>query len=276
MEASPSPHTEHAAHMEKLHNLCRLCGKKIKGNKYLCKTLADKIMEVYNVNIENDLADIHPEYLCGPCRYKMCRKTDGNFLKPYYFEEHKFTGCMVCTVHRGRPNKRNSACISRSDKADAQSGNDDIAIEKRPCLRNINNDESVSFDREKKSEKPSCSRSLSCDPVNREKCEKPSCSRSLSCDPVNREKKCEKPSCSRSLSCDPVNREKKCEKPSCSRSLSCDPVNRDKYKKLTPSTSNASNTACKDISTEIDDVSFERVEVTGTPVEFYEHTLQIF
>ena len=63
-------------HQNKLNGICRLCKKAIKlGQRYVNKTVEDscktEILRLFNYDIENDAAAIHPKYICDNCNRKL-------------------------------------------------------------------------------------------------------------------------------------------------------------------------------------------------------------
>ena len=61
---------------DKLNGICRLCRKTIKlGQRYVNKKVKDsykkEILRLFNYDIENDAAAIHPKHICDNCRRKL-------------------------------------------------------------------------------------------------------------------------------------------------------------------------------------------------------------
>ena len=74
-------------YQEKLNGICRTCRKPIKlGHRYVNKKVKDtrQILRLFSYDIENDVATIHPKYICKNCRRKLDmvkRIVRGNWLK---------------------------------------------------------------------------------------------------------------------------------------------------------------------------------------------------
>ena len=60
-------------HMKNLADLCRVCGerlqksKKAVTSKFLCMKWKDFLAEKFEIFVEKDLEEIHPQYFCHSC-----------------------------------------------------------------------------------------------------------------------------------------------------------------------------------------------------------------
>ncbi|KAJ8023362.1 Transposable element P transposase [Holothuria leucospilota] len=99
-----------AFHLTALHSLCRLCGTKRKeGSSFFQKETYQKDIQHYlNVNISDDLEEIHPHSICDVCRRKLNRaKSVAKRAKTknadvpvnitvYSFSPHQEESCKIC------------------------------------------------------------------------------------------------------------------------------------------------------------------------------------
>ena len=96
-------------HQNKLNGICRLCRKAIKlGQRYVNKKVKDsyktEILRLFNYDIENDVAAIHPKYICDNCRRKLDMVKKNSQLREVVeteiapFEVHS-NNCRLCMKH---------------------------------------------------------------------------------------------------------------------------------------------------------------------------------
>ena len=98
-------------YQEKLNGICRPCRKPIKlGHRYVNKKVKDtrQILRLFSNDIENDVATIHPKYICKNCRRKLDmvkrnsqRELVETKIAPFELHSNNFRLCMKHT----RPNK---------------------------------------------------------------------------------------------------------------------------------------------------------------------------
>lgn len=71
-------------HVAFLKNFCRLCGNSVKNKADVAKKTAFKweLLEKFNINIDKDASEIHPEKVCPPCKRLLYRVHEsGNAAK---------------------------------------------------------------------------------------------------------------------------------------------------------------------------------------------------
>ena len=68
-------------HMKNLADLCRVCGellqksKKAVTSEFLCMKWKDFLAEKFEIFVEKDLEEIHPQYFCHSCYAHPYRRT---------------------------------------------------------------------------------------------------------------------------------------------------------------------------------------------------------
>ena len=62
-------------HVAFLRNVCRLCGNSVKNKADVAKKTAFKreLLEKFDINIDEDSSEIHPEKVCPPCKRLLYR-----------------------------------------------------------------------------------------------------------------------------------------------------------------------------------------------------------
>ena len=97
-------------HSSRLKFLCRLCRMKVitdenYKNMKRAKDFYGEIKEIFSYDLNNDIALIHPEFICNTCRRKlqnyqkeMCKIVQTNIAT---FASHTTEGCTLCSRKRG-------------------------------------------------------------------------------------------------------------------------------------------------------------------------------
>ena len=109
-------------HMKNLAYFCRVCGerlqksKKAVTSKFLCMKWKDFLAEKFEIFVEKDLEEIHPQYFCHSCYAHPDRRT----LVKATWLTHYDDNCRVCSrveqiKKGGRPKKP-----KRGRKADSR------------------------------------------------------------------------------------------------------------------------------------------------------------
>ena len=86
-------------HMKNLADLCRVCGerlqksKKAVTSKFLCMKWKDFLAEKFEIFVEKDLEEIHPQYFCHSCYAHPDRRT----LVKATWLTHYDDNCSVCS-----------------------------------------------------------------------------------------------------------------------------------------------------------------------------------
>ena len=99
-------------HQKKLEDLCRVCGQKLQkskgtvSSKFECQKWKDFLAENFQIFVEKDLEEIHPQYFCHACYAHPDRRN----VVPAIWITHYDDNCSVCTRTReikkgGRPKK---------------------------------------------------------------------------------------------------------------------------------------------------------------------------
>ncbi|KAI8485885.1 hypothetical protein Bbelb_364370 [Branchiostoma belcheri] len=110
-------------HKENLKTVCRVCGNKLKGWNAKVLTFSDVIRRSYNVDVSQDLPDVHPQFVCNKCRLKLQRLKQKSKAGTgmAIFQPHTTDGNCHCKRRRGRPTSSNiSATTSQPPTADVR------------------------------------------------------------------------------------------------------------------------------------------------------------
>ena len=104
-------------HENKLALLCRLCGEKfILSRGYAEARAASELKEIiqhaYNIDIEEDVPNIHPPSVCNKCYMKLYRLqkkpiTDIVSKIPFFFSKHDDFSCVLCESSKVGRKKQN-------------------------------------------------------------------------------------------------------------------------------------------------------------------------
>ena len=97
-------------HINKLSNLCRICGKLLSGKKdYPVSVYGDEIFTVYSVIVQNDVDNLHPKRICQLCRNVLfrvrkgkqnCESFDVSVPELFVYSKHS-AECKICNIKRG-------------------------------------------------------------------------------------------------------------------------------------------------------------------------------
>ena len=112
-------------HMKNLADLCCVCGERLQKStkavtsKFLCMKWKDFLAEKFEILVEKDLEEIHPQYFCHSCYVHPDRRT----LVKATWLTHYEDNCGVCSrveeiKKGGRPKKP-----KRGRKADSRPSN---------------------------------------------------------------------------------------------------------------------------------------------------------
>ena len=103
-------------HVAFLKNFCRLCGNSVKNKADVAKKTAFKreLLEKFNINIDEDSSEIHPEKVRPPCKrllYRV-RESAGNAAEISIsrtiekWTSHVEDNCRCTSGKKGRPAKK--------------------------------------------------------------------------------------------------------------------------------------------------------------------------
>ena len=133
-------------HVAFLKNVCRLCGNSVKNKADVAKKTAFKLelLEKFNINIDEDSREIHPEKVCPPCKRLLYRvRESGNAAEISVsrtiekWTSHVEDSCRCTSGKKGRPaKKRVHRELSREVRgSDTESGEEyETETEKNSCL----------------------------------------------------------------------------------------------------------------------------------------------
>ena len=89
-------------HQKNLEDLCLVCGQKLlksKGTvtlKFECQKWKDFLAKNFQIFVEKDLGEIHPQYICHECYTHHDRRN----IAPATWTTHYDDNCSVCTRAR--------------------------------------------------------------------------------------------------------------------------------------------------------------------------------
>ena len=102
-------------HLSFLRTACRLCGKVLsRKSDFADKSLfKNELLNQFQINIEEDLEEIHPNSICAGCKqslYRIRGNTDvhakvSTSKRPYLWTSHSEGNCPCNKKARGRPPK---------------------------------------------------------------------------------------------------------------------------------------------------------------------------
>lgn len=133
-------------HVAFLRNLCRLCGNSVKNKADVAKKSAFKreLLEKFNINIDEDSCEIHPEKVCPPCKRLLYRvRESGNVdavsisRTMVNWTSHVEGNCRCTSGKKGRPaKKRVHRELSHELRgSDTESGDEyEMETERKSCL----------------------------------------------------------------------------------------------------------------------------------------------
>ncbi|XP_067021906.1 uncharacterized protein [Acropora muricata] len=102
-------------HAAFLKNLCRLCGNSVKNKADVVKKTAFKLemLEKFNINIDENSSETHPEKICPPCKRLLYRvRESGNAAEISVsrtiekWTSHVEGNCRCTSGKKGRPAKK--------------------------------------------------------------------------------------------------------------------------------------------------------------------------
>ena len=133
-------------HAAFLKNLCRLCGNSVKNKADVAKKTAFKreLFEKFNINIDKDSSEIHPEKICPPCKRLIYQvRESGNAAEVSVsrtiekWTSHVEGNCRCTSGKKGRPaKKRIHLEMSHEPRgSDTESGEEfETETERKSCL----------------------------------------------------------------------------------------------------------------------------------------------
>ena len=133
-------------HVAFLKNVCRLCGNSVKNKADVAKKTAFKreLLEKFNINIDEDSSEIHPEKVCPPCKRLLYRvRESGNAAEISVsrtiekWTSHVEDNCRCTSGKKGcQAKKRVHRELSRGlEENDTESGEEyETETEKNSCL----------------------------------------------------------------------------------------------------------------------------------------------
>ncbi|XP_077983263.1 V(D)J recombination-activating protein 1-like [Glandiceps talaboti] len=100
-------------HVDLLRKHCRICGSKFAGTKYDCASFTSELQQCFNVYVESDEIDMHPDKFCKNCKRAIERNHSSTPVRvrkvPVCIEwrKHSRNECVVCEYYgkRGRKKK---------------------------------------------------------------------------------------------------------------------------------------------------------------------------
>jgi len=110
-------------HIGLLETLCRICGKKTKGNEWTEKVAkyANEIKQIWDLSVLVDSPSVHPRFICMKCRVECSSKdyVAGKFKssqKAKLWSPHN-DDCATCKrkVARGRSSKRKRVELAKKE-----------------------------------------------------------------------------------------------------------------------------------------------------------------
>lgn len=133
-------------HLLFLRTACRLCGNVLsKKSDFADKSLfKNEFLSQFQINIDEDLEDIHPNNVCAGCKrslYRIRGNTDVQAKKstskrPYLWASHSEGSCPCIKKARGRPPKcaEEKVAILKDNESDTESGEEiETEEEKKSC-----------------------------------------------------------------------------------------------------------------------------------------------
>ena len=123
-------------HLSFLRTACRLCGNALsKKSAFADKSLfKNELLSQFQINIEEDLEDVHPNSICAGCKrslYRIRGNTDvqakvSTSKRPYLWTSHSEGNCPCNKKARGRPPKsvEEKKVVTKDNESDTESGED--------------------------------------------------------------------------------------------------------------------------------------------------------
>ncbi|CAH1240943.1 Hypp6231 [Branchiostoma lanceolatum] len=89
-------------HIGLLRTKCRLCGHAVGDREYSCSSFSEGFSNIFGIDVNSDVPNIHPPYVCHKCRcifdrYAKDPRKDSfqTFTTPYRFVAHS-DSCEIC------------------------------------------------------------------------------------------------------------------------------------------------------------------------------------
>lgn len=132
-------------HLSFLRTACRLCGKVLsRKSDFADKSLfKNELLNQFQINIEEDLEEIHPNSICAGCKrslYRIRGNTDvhakvSTSKRPYLWTSHSEGNCPCNKKARGRPPKSvEEKVVTKDNESDTESGEEiETEEEKNSC-----------------------------------------------------------------------------------------------------------------------------------------------
>ena len=129
------------SHLSFLRTACRLCGKVLSrkadfADKSLFK---NELLKHFEINIEEDLEQIHPSGICSGCKRSLYRiranKDESTSKQAYLWTSHCEENCPCMKKARGRPLKSiEEKVMTKDNESDTESGEEiETEEEKKSC-----------------------------------------------------------------------------------------------------------------------------------------------
>ena len=127
-------------HLSRLKFLCRLCRMKIitdenYKNMKRAKDFYGEIKEIFSYDLKNDIASVHPEFICNTCRRKLqnyqkelCKVVQTDIAT---FASHTPEDCTLCSRKRGLVKHKYSLKKSVDEKEITQKEITQKTVEKK-------------------------------------------------------------------------------------------------------------------------------------------------
>ena len=120
-------------HLSFLRTACRLCGKVLsRKSDFADKSLfKNELLNQFQINIEEDLEEIHPNSICAGCKrslYRIRGNTDvhakvSTSKRPYLWTSHSEGNCPCNKKARGLPPKSvEEKVVTKDNESDTESG----------------------------------------------------------------------------------------------------------------------------------------------------------
>ena len=132
-------------HLSFLRTACRLCGKVLsRKSDFADKSLfKNELLNQFQINIEKDLEEIHPNSICTGCKrslYRIHGNTDvhakvSTSKRPYLWTSHSEGNCPCYKKARGRPPKSvEEKVVTKDNESDTESSEEiETEEEKNSC-----------------------------------------------------------------------------------------------------------------------------------------------